>query len=41
MHAGLMFGLGESTAGLISGVVCKYVKDSTAFTFFMLLAGTA
>ena len=39
MTAGFVFGLAESTSSIMSGVVCSYIKDSRAFTGFLMLNG--
>lgn len=37
MNAGLAYGLADTSAAVISGFVCKYLKDTIAFTTACLL----
>ena len=41
LFAGMMLGLGEAVSCIISGFVCRYVKDIHAFNFFTLMIGIA
>jgi len=38
MFAGMSFGLAESSSSIISGIVCKYLKDQHAYTGFCILS---